>query len=68
MFELLPCPFCGGNADIILDKDVIGVVVRCEKCGSQTKIYRAQCSSIKHSLMWAIDNWNQRIKVKEREN
>lgn len=70
MFELKPCPFCGGNADIMLDIARIGVIVRCEGCGSQTKIYKAQYSSIKSPLKWAITSWDQRveIKVEEKEN
>lgn len=70
MFELLPCPFCGGRADILLDENKIGVIIQCENCRNQTRTYKNVCGSIKHPLIWAIDNWNQRIeaKVKEKEN
>lgn len=35
--ELLPCPFCRGEADILQHKDGIDDwIVFCKKCGCQT--------------------------------
>ena len=61
VFELKPCPFCGDKADIMWDASEKGVIVRCEKCGIQTRTYKNIYGSIKHPLMWAIARWNQRI-------
>lgn len=41
--ELLPCPFCGGDADFILDESVdgIGIYVKClnNDCGIRGKYF-----------------------------
>lgn len=61
VFELKPCPYCGGNADIMWDVCEDGVMVHCEKCGMRTRTYQNIYWSIKDPLRWAIDRWNQRI-------
>lgn len=37
--ELLPCPFCGGKAKLIINMQAFEpfVMVRCENCGAKTK-------------------------------
>ena len=35
MNRLLPCPFCGGNVEILVCNR--GASVRCEKCSAETK-------------------------------
>lgn len=35
MFDLKPCPFCGGKAHVFVND---GVRVICSKCGASTKI------------------------------
>lgn len=54
--ELLPCPFCGGEA--IFDKQVAYITssfrVKCSKCEIGTELHEyKQC---------AIDTWNRRAK------
>lgn len=39
MFELLPCPFCGTDAEIKFDERDQGVFIRCKECDARTKIY-----------------------------
>lgn len=36
MSELLPCPFCGGEAETVGD-DILGWKVECMKCGAGTR-------------------------------
>lgn len=37
--ELLPCPFCGGKAKLIIDTQFseLYAMVRCENCSAKTK-------------------------------
>ena len=63
MNELLPCPFCGGEAEIIREGNdrtkKRRVVVRCPDC----RVERAD-AAIRQGMDWlekiAIKNWNQR--------
>ena len=34
--ELKPCPFCGGEAEII--DDAIGTISRCRRCGAEIEV------------------------------
>lgn len=52
--ELKPCPFCGGNAEII--DDAMGTISRCRCCGAENGngVYGAEG----HKL--AVKDWNTR--------
>lgn len=67
--ELLPCPFCGGEAEFVRDterKDIFGssdyVYVRCKKCHAQTtKIYySAEFHKLDEEYALAEKAWNTR--------
>ena len=50
--ELLPCPFCGGEAEVLDYPEVKAYCVACLECGVETLIYSSKEKVIK--------NWNTR--------
>lgn len=59
--ELRPCPFCGGEAEVLLPF-YCGVVARCKRCGVELREY---VISPTHSLFEeaehkVIEQWNRR--------
>lgn len=54
MSELLPCPFCGGEAEIC--RHALVSWVRCKKCGVDTPAALPQDEQL------AIDFWNTRAE------
>ena len=56
--ELLPCPFCGGIAEICYQRDDIGDwKVECKGCGA------VSCpDGMRYDRQQAIDDWNKRIE------
>ena len=82
--DLLPCPFCGGEAQIkMLGNDSIlatrkltarskmrcGCEIGCSTFGCTVKVI---CCTLRPPLeqtrAWAIDKWNKRISKAEQEN
>ena len=62
MNELKPCPFCGGEAEIFEDYEIITkyVTVRCSKCFAKIQNVTASiyfCAEDK-----AIEMWNTRAE------
>ena len=58
--ELKPCPFCGGEADVICHKfkamdDSDTYEVRCRRCYSRTQPFYP-------SQEWAAKSWNRRVR------
>ena len=58
--KLLPCPFCGGEAEVIFDGDgeMSAVAVKCKDCGITTIHYLDDTRK-------AIEAWNRRVEPKE---
>lgn len=54
-FEFLPCPFCGGKAEIRKTVMKLSCVV-CSKCFARTRINITEK---------AVKEWNSRVKPKE---
>lgn len=58
--HLLPCPFCGGNADVIKGTSLSGYEIKyiqCEKCMNRTGDFFI---GSENKLM--IEKWNRREK------
>lgn len=62
-YELLPCPFCGG--DTAIESYIVDVVVHCKGCGARVKREHGQCDE--SGIEAASRAWNSRI-VDERVN
>ena len=53
--ELLPCPFCGGEAELFDYPEMKAYCVACLECGVETLIYSSKEKAIKA--------WNTRINI-----
>ena len=67
MNELKPCPFCGGEAELIKEHECWGhgmfntsYFVRCKKCGSEGKSGSGYDKEAEQCLIEGIENWNRR--------
>lgn len=59
--ELKPCPFCGGEAEVIeiyLYGKVKGYMAHCNKCGCELKCYTSKQN--------AKNSWNRRADNVEK--
>ena len=52
--KLKPCPFCGGEAEII--DDAMGTISRCRRCGAENG--NGVYGDVGHKL--AVKDWNAR--------
>ena len=61
--SLLPCPFCGGAAEVCYDDTFFGIfkryMVECTVCWASTHGY-ADTDLWKSSRQEALDAWNRR--------
>ena len=57
MFELKPCPFCGGRARLFV-KD--GVRVVCTRCYVSTRVLRDELEYGSNAVEPSIEAWNRR--------
>ena len=68
MDSLKPCPFCGGDAEIMYYKPVITspsasyyAYVRCLSCGAMHHVHRIDCDTTeKEAVNEVIEAWNRR--------
>ncbi len=65
--ELLPCPFCGGKAKLIINKHCCEpyAMVQCENCSAKTKDVMQSvdyCATDE-----AVKLWNQRMSRDDNE-
>ena len=63
MIELLPCPFCGGNAELQTDKGPTGELygwVGCNQCDAMSP--HCDIRSMQPEELHPIDAWNQRAR------
>lgn len=52
MNDLLPCPFCGGEAELAGDRETNEHIVFCKPCGAQEAYHKTKAE--------AIIAWNRR--------
>lgn len=66
--ELLPCPFCGGEAEVIINKSKEGQTsdVHCSLCSCR-KVLLKHPSYEGNIEQDAIDNWNTRTPIENDE-
>lgn len=57
MFELKPCPFCGGKARLLVGD---GVRVICSKCYAGTMILTDNMEYESNAVETVIEKWNRR--------
>lgn len=56
-FHLKPCPFCKGDAELLIDR---GIKIRCRRCGISTPIWRGGSISDVSIIRDLIRKWNKR--------
>ena len=59
MFELKPCPFCGGNARLLVNG---GVRVICTRCYVSTRVLKDELESASSAVELSVEAWNRRAK------
>lgn len=57
MFDLKPCPFCGGKARLFVGS---GVRVICSKCHAGTMILTDNMEYESNSVETVVEAWNRR--------
>lgn len=57
MFELKPCPFCGGEARLFVNG---GVRVICSKCYVGTRILTDSMEYESSAVETVVEEWNRR--------
>lgn len=62
--ELLPCPFCGGKAKLIINMQSFAMV-RCENCSAKTKNVMQSVDYC--AVDEAVKLWNQRMSRDNNE-
>lgn len=61
--ELLPCPFCGAQAEMCIGlQEFVDVEIRCLSCCAQTGNYGFGCDDLEKNKLIAISAWNTRAK------
>lgn len=58
MFELKPCPFCGGKARLFVNG---GVKVICSKCYASTMILTDNMEYESNAVEMVVEAWNRRV-------
>ena len=57
MFDLKPCPFCGGEARLFVNG---GVRVICPKCYASTRIMSDEIEYDNSAVETVVEAWNRR--------
>lgn len=65
MFELQPCPFCGGKARLFVDS---GARVLCTKCYASTRVLSDKYVYESNAVETVVENWNKRTSWPGSQN
>lgn len=65
MFELQPCPFCGGKARLFVNS---GARVICTKCYASTRIMSDEIEYDSSAVATVIESWNRRTSWPGSQN
>lgn len=57
MFELKPCPFCGGKARLFVNG---GVRVVCTRCYVSTRVLKDELEYASSAVELSVEAWNRR--------
>lgn len=58
-YTLKPCPFCGGQGEMISYRD--GILIRCSKCKISTGMIDANIDYCAKTV--AVEKWNGRVEM-----
>ena len=59
MFELKPCPFCGGKARLFVNG---GVRVVCTRCYVSTRVLKDELEYASSAVELSAEAWNRRTE------
>lgn len=59
MFELKPCPFCGGKARLFVNG---GVRVVCTRCYVSTRVLKGELECASSAVELSVEAWNRRAE------
>lgn len=59
MFELKPCPFCGGKARLFVNG---GVRVVCTRCYVSTRVLKDELECVSSAVELSVEAWNRRAE------
>lgn len=57
MFDLKPCPFCGGKARLFVNG---GVRVVCTRCYVSTRVLKDELEYVSSAVELSVEAWNRR--------
>lgn len=59
MFDLKPCPFCGGKARLFVNG---GVRVVCTRCYVSTRVLKDELEYASSAVELSVKTWNRRAE------
>lgn len=57
-YNIMPCPFCGGEAQVVIDQLSYHSFVECQECGARGS--KLEWTNEFCATDYAVENWNER--------